>query len=63
MRRAIGGANRAPALSGPGASPPKLLREGRALPVLRAVPHVGSRASLREPTCSCFVTKHDNVFP
>src|SRR2546423_15691180 len=44
-------------------SPPKRAREGRALPVLRAVPSPGSRAFLREPGAASFVTKHDKVLP
>ena len=62
MRRAIAKQSRV-RTEGIHRSPPKRAREGRALLVIRAVPLVGSRALLREPTTLCFVTKHDKVLP
>ena len=50
--------------------PTKRLREGRAPPVIRAVPlnaerrsRSASRASLREPTRASFVAKDNGVLP
>ena len=62
MRRANAKHWRVRTIAGSG-RPTKRLRDGRALPVRRAVPLVGSRASLREPTTALLVAKDNGVLP